>query len=71
MAIDKDFVDFFFEMIKTEQFNQYTLTDSKFEVIVLSSQMFQGLTVFEGEVSRDPFLTIDAIYINRFLHKTQ
>ena len=53
-------------MIKTEQFNQYTLTDSKFEVIVLSSQMFQGLTVFEGEVSRDPFLTIDAIYINRF-----
>ncbi|MDO8659576.1 MAG: hypothetical protein Q7K54_03150 [Candidatus Parcubacteria bacterium] len=69
MAIDKDFVGFFSEIIKTEQFNQYTLTDSKFEVIVLSSQMFQGMAVFEGEVPRDPFLTIDSIYINRFLHK--
>lgn len=68
MAIDKDFVGFFSEIIKTEQFNQYTLTDSKFEVIVLSPQMFQGMVLFEGEVGRDPFLTIDAIYINRFLN---
>ncbi len=70
MAIDKDFVGFFSEIIKTEQFNQYTLTDSKFNVTVLSPQIFQGMIAFEGDVLRDPFLMIDSIYINRFLTKT-
>src|SRR3989344_5759849 len=32
MAIDKDFADFFYQTIKVEQFNQYTLTESKFEI---------------------------------------
>jgi len=30
MATDKDLADFFSETIKTEQFSQYTLTESKF-----------------------------------------
>lgn len=67
MAIDKDFVGFFSEIIKTEQFNQYTLTDSKFEVIVLNAEILQGLASFEGGTLRDPFLIIGSIYINRFL----
>lgn len=67
MAIDKDFVGFFSEIIKTEQFNQYTLTDSKFKVIVLNGEMLQGLAFFEGDMLRDSFLTIGSIYINRFL----
>lgn len=67
MAIDKDFVGFFSEIIKTEQFNQYTLTDSKFEVIVLNAEILQELVSFEGGTLRDPFLIISSIYINRFL----
>lgn len=67
MAINKDFVGFFSEIIKTEQFTQYTLTDSKFKVIVLNSEVLAGLASFEGEILRDPFLTIGSIYINRFL----
>lgn len=69
IAIDKDLADFFSETIKTEQFNQYTLTESKFEIIFLNTQMLHDTAVFEENVIREPFLIIDSIYINRFLTK--
>jgi cell division ATPase FtsA len=69
LTIDKEMADFFSEIIKTEQFNQYTLTESKFEIIVLDTQLFHGLAVFEEPAVRDPNLIIDSIYINRFLAK--
>ena len=65
--IDKDFADFFSQTIKTEQFSQYTLTESKFEVIILNTQKLHGVAMFEDNVIREPFLIIDSIYINRFL----
>lgn len=67
IAIDKDLVDFFTETIKTEQFSQYTLTESKFEVIFLSTELLHGTAVFKEDVIREQFLIIDSIYINRFL----
>jgi len=69
MATDKDLADFFSETIKTEQFSQYTLTESKFEVIPLSTQILHGIAAFEESVIREPYLIIDSIYINRFLIK--
>lgn len=69
IAIDKDLADFFLETIKTEQFSQYTLTESKFDVIFLNSQNLHGLATFEENAIREPFLIIDSIYINRFLIK--
>jgi len=69
IAIDKDLTDFFSETIKTEQFNQYTLTESKFKVIFLNMELLHGITIFEENVIREPFLIIDSIYINRFLIK--
>lgn len=69
IAIDKDLADFFSDTIKTEQFNQYTLTESKFEVIFLSTELLHGIAAFEESVIREPFLIIDSIYINRFLIK--
>ena len=68
IAVDKDLADFFSQTIKTEQFNQYTLTESKFEVIFLGAEVFHGMAVFEENLIRDPFLIIDAIYINRFFN---
>jgi len=68
LAIDKEFYDFFGDIIKTEQFNQYTLTESKFEVIFLGAEALHGLASFRGNISRDQFLIIEAIYINRFFH---
>lgn len=67
IATNKDLADFFSETIKTEQFNQYTLTESKFEVIFLNTELLHGVAVFEDNIIRDPFLVIDAVYINRFL----
>jgi hypothetical protein len=65
--VDEDMAEFFSQTIKTEQFSQYTLTESKFEVIFLSSKLFHGLALFEEGVIRDPFMIIDSVYINRFL----
>ncbi len=67
LVADKDLADFFSAVIKTEQFNQYTLTESKFEVIFLGAEVFLGLAVFKENIIRDPGLIIDSIYINRFL----
>lgn len=69
MTTTKDLADFFKETIKAEQFNQYTLTESKFEINFLNTQTFHGLSVFEDDTVRDPNLIIDSIYINRFLTK--
>lgn len=69
IAIDKDLADFFLETIKTEQFSQYTLTESKFEIIFLNAQTLHGLALFEESAVREPFLIIDSIYVNRFLIK--
>ncbi len=63
----KDLADFFGETIKTEQFSQYTLTESKFEIIFLNTKLLHGAAVFEDLVIREPFLIVDSIYINRFL----
>ena len=67
LTIDKEIADFFSELIKTEQFNQYTLTESKFKIIFLDAKLFHGLAQFEENVVRETFLIIDSIYINRFL----
>lgn len=67
IAVDKDLADFFSETIKTEQFSQYTLTESKFEVIVLNIEILKGIAVFKGNMFREPSIIIDSIYINRFL----
>lgn len=67
MTVDKDEADFFCKIIETEQFNQYTLTESKFKVIFLDTDIFHGMVVFNGNIIRDPSLIIDSIYINRFL----
>ena len=67
LVVNKEMADFFSELIKKEQFNQYTLTDSKFKVNFLGSEVFHGLASFEDDIIRDPFLIINSIYVNRFL----
>ena len=70
IVIDKDLVNFFSETIKTEQISQYTLTESKFEVIFLNTELLRGIVAFKENVFCEPSLIIDSIYINRFLIKT-
>jgi hypothetical protein len=70
IVVDKDLVDFFSETIKTEQFSQYTLTESKFKIIFLNAELLNGIIVFKENVFCEPSLIIDAIYINRFLIST-
>ena len=67
LTVDKNLADLFSEIIKNEEFNQYALTESKFKVIFLGTQTLHGLASFEENVVRDPLLTIESVYINRFL----
>ena len=69
VAMDKAEASLFCNIIETEQFNQYTLTESKFKVVFLDARIFHGLAQFEENVVRDSFLVIDSVYINRFLAK--
>lgn len=67
ITVDQELANFFSEIIKTEQFNQYVLTDSKFDIILMDTKTMHGLVNFKGDMVRDPFLSVEAIYINRFL----
>ena len=67
LTVDKNLSDFFSEIIKKEEFSQYHLTDSKFKVVFLGTQTLHGQAVFGENVIRDPALTLESIYINRFL----
>ncbi|MDR3519308.1 MAG: hypothetical protein P4L63_00250 [Candidatus Pacebacteria bacterium] len=67
LSTDKDLADFFCQTIKSEQFNQYTLTESKFEIIFLDTSVFHGIAVFAEPAIREPTLIINSVYINRFL----
>lgn len=68
LSIDKEYAELFKNIIKTEQFNQYTLTESKFEVSFLGTEALSGNVSFGGGVERDPFIIIPAIYISRLFN---
>lgn len=67
LTTNKSFADFFSETIKAEQFNQYTLAESKFKITFLDTKIFQGIAFFKESVVDEPNLIIDSVYINRFL----
>ena len=67
VSVEKDLADFFCEIIGTEQFNQYTLTESKFKIVLLSAEVFHGLIQFGENAIRDASLIVGSIYINRFV----
>ena len=66
LTADQDLADFFTETIKSEQFNQYTLTESKFKVVFLGVQTLASVVSFKSNTLRDPFMAIESVYINRF-----
>jgi cell division ATPase FtsA len=67
ITVDKELADFFSKIIKTEQFNQYTLTESEFQIIFLGAETLHHIVSFKNDLNRDPFLAIESIYINRFI----
>jgi hypothetical protein len=70
ITADPGFIDMFAETIKAEQFSQYTLAESKFEIISVDTKLLHSLATFEEESAQDPFLIMDSVYINRFFIKT-
>ena len=67
VTVDQDLENFFGDIIKTEQFSQYTLTESEFRIIFLNAEILYGTASFKDNISRDPFLTIESVYISRFI----
>lgn len=69
ITVDQNLAEFFSSIIKEEELNQYSLTESKFRIVFLGTEALHGIAVFDDkkEIQRDPLLIIEAIYINRFL----
>ena len=67
LTVDQRFSDFFTDTIKSEQFSQYILTESKFNIVYLGNQAFSEAISFGENIERDSLLAIESIYINRFL----
>lgn len=67
LSAEKEFMNFFGEIISSEQFNQYTLTESKFKITFLDMELLHGVVESKHEAERDPYMSIDASYINHFL----
>ncbi len=67
LSADSEFLHFFGQIIETEQFNQYTLTESKFKIVFLDTETLHGIAEFGKDAVRDPFLMVDSAYINHFL----
>jgi len=67
LTVDQNLADFFSKIIKTEQFSQYTLTESKFRIIFLGTEALHGIATINENIARDASLIIESIYINRFL----
>lgn len=69
LTVDEDLAYFFMETIKSEQFNQYTLTESKFKIVFLGVQTLNDFVSFRENVSRDSFLMIEAVYLNQLISR--
>lgn len=67
ISINDEFADFFSEVIKSEQFSQYTLAESKFQIYFLRAQELRDFAELAKGVDRDSPLILESIYINRFL----
>lgn len=67
ITVDQDFASFFGDIIKNEEYNQYTLTHSKFKIMFLNTQTFHKTADFQNDTNRDPFLIIESLFINRFI----
>ena len=69
ITADPAFAGLFAETIKAEQFSQYTLAESKFEITTIGPELLHNLAAFEEAAARDSFLILDSVYISRFLIK--
>lgn len=67
LITEEGMYDFFADLIKKEHFHQYNLSESKFKVNFLDSKNLHGVLSFSENTKRDPFLSIEAVYINRFI----
>ncbi|MFA6397291.1 MAG: hypothetical protein WDK96_00395 [Candidatus Paceibacterota bacterium] len=65
ITIDNDICSHFESAIKNEEFNQYMLTENKFNVIVLKTSIFSSFCNFKEDVKRNQFLMLESIFVNR------
>ncbi|MBU0611868.1 hypothetical protein KKB58_00325 [Patescibacteria group bacterium] len=66
LTSDQDISAFFSEMIKNTMALQSSSGRSKFNVISLNTKELHGIVLFRENVTRDPFIIIESVYINRF-----
>lgn len=70
ITVDDDVSSWFFDSIKKEEYNQYTLTEKQFNVIMLGASPLNKVSEFAASLkSRDQFLMIESIFITRIINR--
>ncbi len=65
LTADADMAAWFQNAIKTEQFNQYILTEKQFNVILIGAESLHTFVSTDSVKERDPFLMLETIVVNR------
>lgn len=65
LIVSNTFRDFFTHAINEDKFNQFNNDGASFKLVVLDSELFKDKVVFSKNMYKDPFITIEAIYINK------
>ena len=68
LTADDDIIHWFKENIEKEEFSQYTLTEKKFNIILLDNLPLSDYCSISEETSCDPFLIMESISTARLVH---
>lgn len=63
-----DVAPWFVETIRREEFQQYTLTEKEFSVVLLDGQFFHDDIVHTNGVLRNPFIMMETLFLARVAH---
>lgn len=61
LACQDDVTPWFSEVVKREEFHQYTLTEKEFNVIILNAAFFNDMLIHTDGALRNPFVMIEAL----------
>ncbi len=70
LTCHSDVAPWFVETIRREEFQQYTLTEKEFRVVLLDGQFFHNDLGHADGILRNPFVMIEALFSAQYTHTT-
>ncbi len=71
ITADMELADWFREVIETEEFSQYVLTEKKFNAILVGGSLLYDFCNLADNVERNPFLMLESVFAIRSTNQTK